>query len=306
MIQILLATYNSSHYLAEQLDSILEQDYSDFQLLVRDGGSTDDTLEIIENYRLKAGSRLTFLGSFRSSAKENFSALLEAADAELFMFSDHDDVWMKDKISGTLEKYREIESLNSPATPILIFSDAKVVDSELAEIAPSVIRYQKLDPERIALNNLILQNVPQGNTMLFNRALKEIATPVHRNCVMHDHWLSLCAAAFGKIAYFDHPTLLYRQHRNNVYGASEYSSAFLASKAAKGSDKICSRLYQNIDQAAAFFECYKDRLTPHEKEILEAVSRFRNMNFFKKRLTLFRYNVWKSGFLRNIGLLWFI
>ena len=43
-LQILLATYNSSRYLREQLDSILAQDCRDFELLIRDGGSDDDTI----------------------------------------------------------------------------------------------------------------------------------------------------------------------------------------------------------------------------------------------------------------------
>ena len=52
-LQILLAAFNSERYLARQLDSILAQDFQDFEILIRDGGSTDATLELISAYRRK-------------------------------------------------------------------------------------------------------------------------------------------------------------------------------------------------------------------------------------------------------------
>ena len=50
-INILMATYNGRRYLRQQLDSILNQTYSNFRLLVSDDGSTDSTLKILEELK---------------------------------------------------------------------------------------------------------------------------------------------------------------------------------------------------------------------------------------------------------------
>ena len=110
-LQILLATYNSGAYLAPQLDSIFAQDFPDFEVLIRDGGSTDGTMAVISRYQEKFPGRIVFVGRARSGACENFAELLKHADGELIMFSDHDDIWMPDKISATVAEYRALEKI---------------------------------------------------------------------------------------------------------------------------------------------------------------------------------------------------
>ena len=96
-VQILLATYNSEKYLAQQLDSILAQEFQEFEILIRDGGSTDSTLEIIREFCQKYPGKVTFAEAGKAGACQNFSRLLELSTAQIVMFSDHDDVWMPDK-----------------------------------------------------------------------------------------------------------------------------------------------------------------------------------------------------------------
>ena len=58
-VAILLATYNGSKYIREFLDSLAAQTYTDFELIIRDDGSTDETLEIIHSYSHKI--RIAFI-----------------------------------------------------------------------------------------------------------------------------------------------------------------------------------------------------------------------------------------------------
>ena len=62
-VNILLSTYNGEKYLAEQIDSIVNQTYTDWNLLIRDDGSTDNTVSIIKNYEEK-DARIKFINSF--------------------------------------------------------------------------------------------------------------------------------------------------------------------------------------------------------------------------------------------------
>lgn len=305
-LQILLATYNSSRFLREQLESILAQDCRDFEVLIRDGGSTDDTLGIIGEYQRKYPETIRFLEQKQATALENFSVLLSASTAPLIMFSDHDDVWKPDKISSTLAKYREMEKAFGTETPILVFTDSEVVNEKLDPISPSMIRSQHLDPFHLTLNRLILQNVPSGNTMLVNRALVDLALPIPRSAVMHDHWLTLAAAAMGKIGFLNEATLLYRQHGSNVYGASCYSLPAFLLKLRQGRDRLRKRFMQNIVQAVEFGELYGDRLPEHDHEMLDALRRFPSLGFWGRRSLLLHYGIRKSGILRNLGTFLFV
>ena len=305
-IQILLATYNSSRFLREQLDSILAQDRRGFEVLIRDGGSVDDTLEIIGEYQRKNPEMIRFLGRTPATAPENFASLLASSTAPLIMFSDHDDVWKPDKVRVTLEKYRELESEYGSGTPIMVYTDSEVVDSELKLISRSMIRFQNLNPHLLTLNRLIVQNVPSGNTMIVNRALVDLASPIPPAAVMHDHWLALVAATMGKIGFLPEPTIYYRQHSNNVYGASYYSFSTFLHKLRQGRETIRSRFQQNISQAVAFGDRYAGKLDKTDLKMLEELKSFQSLGPWARRRLLWKYGIWKSGIWRNLGTLLFL
>ena len=239
-IEILLATFQSEKYLSEQIDSILEQTDPNWSLLIRDGGSSDSTLDIIDEYVSRNPDKIRFLGSSHASACKNFSSLLEAARSELVMLCDHDDVWLPEKIALTRKRYIEEHGKNPPGTPILVFSDLQIVDENLNLIYPSLMHYSNLRPDRLSLSQLLVQNVPQGNTMLLNSALRRLVHPIPAKAVMHDSWIALTATAFGHICYLDETTILYRQHNCNVFGASCYSIFSIMKKCMMAVKNSCS------------------------------------------------------------------
>lgn len=301
-VDILLATYNSERYLQAQLDSIFAQDFANFRVLARDGGSTDRTMEILREYQAREPERLIVLVPERSKARRNFAALLAASDAPLTMFADHDDVWLPDKISVSVEALHALEREFGLMVPLLVFTDSQVVDRDLGKIADSMLHYQHLNPYDLALTRLCIQNAPSGNTMLFNRALRELALPIPAQAVMHDHWMTLVAAAFGKIGFLDRPTLLYRQHCANVFGATAYSLPSMLCKMREGRRKILRRLYLNIRQTEAFVGRYRARLAEEDRAALEAFVAVPHANFWTRRWIFWRYRIRKSGFWRNVGL----
>ncbi|MFA5239542.1 MAG: glycosyltransferase family 2 protein [Phycisphaerae bacterium] len=222
-IKILLATYNGQEYLAEQIDSILAQSNQDWQLLIRDDGSDDDTVRIIEDYanRLPDKIRLIKDNVGRLGASLNFGKLLEYADAEYIMFCDQDDVWLPNKIEMALNAMKAAEQVY-PDKPILIHTDLKVADSELNTIADSMWIYQKLFPEAgNDLNRVMAQNVVTGCTMMINKKARAVSIPVPDEAIMYDWWLALNVCRHGKIVYVSIPSVLYRQHSGNEVGAKK-------------------------------------------------------------------------------------
>jgi glycosyltransferase involved in cell wall biosynthesis len=303
MIDILLATYNSSRYLREQIDSILRQDNQDWRLLIRDGGSTDDTRRIIAEYCQKYPDRISQIPSDgRGLACENFSALLDAADAPYIMFADHDDIWLPDKIARTSSAMSIAENSFGANLPLLVFTDALVASNDMHVLSKSYFKYQNLNPRKTSLNHLLVQNIPSGCAMLINRVLADLARPVPAAAVMHDHWLSLTAAAFGRIIYLNAPTLMYRQHSNNVFGASKYGMKYLMGKVLEGRRKTKARFCQNIAQAAAFLARFNGRMDEKNAGLLADFCRLEQCSRIERYRILIKNHIYKNGICRNIGM----
>ena len=110
MITILLATYNSSRYIRELIDSILNQTYKEWNLVVRDDLSKDDTVAIISEYIKQHPSKISILDNHGESKRAylNFVELLKNVESEYYMFCDHDDVWLPNKIELSIKRMKEI------------------------------------------------------------------------------------------------------------------------------------------------------------------------------------------------------
>jgi len=129
-VEILMATYNGEKYLKEQIESIINQSYNDWTLLIRDDKSKDNTVSIIEEYERK-DSRIKLLRDKKEKLGfvKNFEELLKSSHKEFIMFSDQDDYWEKDKIKNYIEILKKNENLIQK--PLLIHSNSFVCDKNL-------------------------------------------------------------------------------------------------------------------------------------------------------------------------------
>jgi hypothetical protein len=172
-------------------------------------------------------------------------------------------------------------------------------------IAPSLMRYQKLQYSDFSPSRLIVQNAASGHTMLFNRALKELLLPIPAGALYHDHWTALAASFFGKIIYVDTPTVRYRQHGSNVLGAFRYGLGSFCRKLSAGRVEIRERFARNMDQAAALLELHGEKLSANDRRLLDDLRRYRRMGWLERRRFLCKYRLKKNGMLRNIGMFLF-
>lgn len=221
MIDILLATYNGQKYLAEQMDSILAQTNQNWRLLVRDDGSSDGTVKIIEQHVARYPLRIKQVSDNcgHLGLALNFGRLLECAEADYFMFSDQDDIWLPNKIELTLNAMKAAEE-SYPDKPVLVHTDLKVVNSDLETIADSFWAFNKISPAAgSSLKRIIQRNVVTGCTLMINRKARQVSIPIPKEARIHDWWLALNVARYGKIVYISVPTVLYRQHENSAIGA---------------------------------------------------------------------------------------
>lgn len=303
MITILLAAYNGEKYIAEQVESILNQTYDNWKLIVQDDCSQDRTCEIVEMYTVKYPDRIILMkrSTPSGSAKNNFSSMLQYADSDYVMTCDQDDVWLPDKIEVTMAKMLEIERRVSHSKPVLVHTDLKVADEKLNIISESLIKFQKLDSRRDRLNNLLVQNVVTGCTVMANRALIEKVQPIPEQAIMHDWWFALVASAFGEIGFIDKPTVLYRQHSDNTVGAKNVHGIFYLARQILALQHARQMLAATYTQANSFLNAYEDLLGEREKEIIQAYLKISSSSKIEKLKLISMYDFWRIGFFRRCG-----
>jgi len=299
-VTILLATYNGSHYLSEQLDSLLTQTYTDWNLLIHDDNSDDKTVKIIKEYIGHYPEKIMLIDDKTSynSASANFTSLLKHVTTKYVMFCDQDDIWAPTKIALTLEKMHALEA-DFPNTPLLVHTDLTVVDEDLKTIANSYWNYQHLHPATVSLNKMLIQNVITGCTMMINKELYSKALPIPDHAIMHDWWLGLVASSFGQIHHLNTPTILYRQHSSNNTGAKAFDVRTIIEKALSLSK---TDLHKYINQAKVFLERYETELTVHQRELLLDFVNIENTSWLVAKKTLLIHKILKQGLFRNIGL----
>lgn len=218
-VDIVLATYNGERFLDAFIQSLQQQDFAQWTLLVSDDGSQDQTVPMLHAWAA-AEPRIRIVNLERQGGvAANFSKAMEYSNADYILFADQDDIWLPNKVSELVTATAEAEGDKSD-TPVLVFSDLTIVTENLTEISPSLYRYRNLDPMRnLHADYLLWFSSVYGCSVGFNRALAKLATPVPCSAIMHDQWFALQAALHGRIVYLDRSFVLYRQHRNNDMGA---------------------------------------------------------------------------------------
>lgn len=308
MIDILLAAYNGERYIKQQIDSIVSQTYSNWRLIIKDDKSTDATLEIIKEYEKKFPGKIIVKDSIKNSgsAKQNFMSMLELAEAEFIMFSDHDDVWLPDKIKVTLKTMEKMVAKYGKETPLLIHGDLIVVDKDLNTLAQSMFYQQNLDSKKVLFNDYLVQNNITGCTMMINRALVNKIRQFPREYIMHDWWFGLIASAFGKVQFMNHKLIKYRQHGNNEVGAKNIRSLpYLVKKAIAGT-QVHDALNKTYAQAKEFKRIYYKELDEQKREILDSYISLPACNKANKIRILNKYRFTKSGIFRTLGYYFYI
>ena len=234
-LAILLATYNGEKFLAEQLDSLFSQTYTDFIIYAHDDGSTDRTIEILYRYKKMYPEKLAILEyESMGGAKNNFYSLMQRVDADYYMFCDQDDIWLPNKIEKSLTALYDLEG-KKQEDPCLIFTDLCIVNQDLDIIADSYMKRFNYTPEHQTIGTILSGGIVAGCTMALNRQCIELVRVNVKDIEaysMHDTMVFLLTIACGYVGYVDIQPILYRQHDNNTAGLWDklYFNKWLVSK----------------------------------------------------------------------------
>jgi glycosyltransferase involved in cell wall biosynthesis len=214
-----VATYRGEDFVAEQLESILDQEREVDEVVVSDDGSDDDTLAIIREVLSRAGRRIAVIileGRTKGGTTTNVERALLHASGDVVLLADQDDHWYPHKVSTLLPLFT--------AGAAMAFSDADLVDADGRRLERRLWRSYGIGRRRAKqlakgqiLPALLRYNVVTGATAGFRRDVLDIALPLPRSGV-HDWFLALVAAGCGPASACLEPLLAYRVHGGNQVG----------------------------------------------------------------------------------------
>jgi glycosyltransferase involved in cell wall biosynthesis len=273
-VTIMMGTYNGAKFLLEQLLSLESQEHKNWELLVSDDGSTDDTLKLLQKFQdTWPQGKLTIVDGPHKGFCQNFLSLLDRAqDSDYFAWADQDDIWCPYKLTQSIEKLRHY----GDTTPALYCSRTTIVDEHNNILGMSPLR--STPPP--SFSNALVQSLAGANTMVFNQPARElIKLGLGLAPVSHDWWAyQVVTGVGGQLIYDPKPTLRYRQHTDNIIGSNKGIFALLSRirKAWQGSYRE-----MNNKNILALQKIY-DKLTNENKKTLDAfISLRKGMGIFK-------------------------
>ena len=294
MIAILLCTLNGEDFILDQLNSIKNQTYKNFDLYIKENFSKDCTKKIIDKFKIENPEvSIKYLkGDSDHFANSYIKGLNQITNAySYFAFCDQDDIWETYHLERSikyLKKYSNKPSVYSSRTT-LINHQGKIIGKSL---------YFKRPP---SFQNALAQSIAGANTMVFNLKALNLIKKINLNkhVVSHD-WLLyiLVTANAGHFFYDLEPSVKYRQHKNNFIGSN---LGFISS---------LKRLILMLKGRFRFYNInnieHLDDLDIIEEENIETFINYKKSIYkkkYKRPYFLIKSKVYRQSFLGNIALL---
>lgn len=228
-ISVAICTYNGAQYIAEQLNSILNQSISPDEIVLSDDSSEDQTVQIaktiLENQKI-VGDWKILRNSQNLGYVKNFEQACKTCTGNLIFLSDQDDVWIPTKVEEFLPAFDDPSIL-------LVFSDGWVTDRSLNPVTSVFSAFEITDAELDQITHgtgfplFLRRSFATGAATAIRKSLIDIASPFPPPPWHHDEWLAISAAAADGVLALRKKTFYYRQHGRNQIGVPVSSAQFL-------------------------------------------------------------------------------
>ncbi len=217
---ILMATYNGEKYLKKQIDSIINQSFTTWKLIIRDDGSNDKTVEILEEYS-RLDDRISIIRNLTDNhgAFLNFWTLIRSVYSgekfDYYFFCDQDDIWVKDKIQKMIN-FAEIHENN---VPTLIYSDMQIIDDEDNVKIESLNRVMGIGSIS-GYTEFYTGGYFWGCSIMLNSSLFNYIDPLdvnidEINIMSHDNYYAKLCMLVGNVYFIDETLIKHREHDSN-------------------------------------------------------------------------------------------
>lgn len=204
-ISIALATYNGARNIKEQLESYAAQSIIPDELIVCDDGSTDETVEIISDFREMAPFEIILINNENNLGHvQNFAKAISLCTGDVVFLSDQDDKWFPSKIESIVRVFHQ-----NPKCWIVIH-DGELTDGQLGPSGQTKMT-------QIQRGYGTAENISTGALSAVRRDLLKYALPIPSGISAHDTWLHKVASILPARRIVLKQTLQYiRRHDKNT------------------------------------------------------------------------------------------
>lgn len=273
MISVVMATYNGAQYLDAQLTSILAQSYSNFEVVIVDDASIDETVAIVNKYMQLHANISLYCNNTNLGYIKTFEKGMSLATGAFIALSDQDDIWQLNKLAVLFDAMNGYE---------LVYSNSLLVD----ENGNSTGKKMSDIKNQINYTDCLMYTIgawAPGHAMLFKKELADRCMPFPA-MVTHDFWLGFVAACRGEVHYVNLPLVDYRQHASNAIGANTHSYQKSKSTTAEKLKKARARMQLLFEKCPEYLP---------QKKVLEQINEsYQNYSFknnLHRMLVFFRY-----------------
>ncbi len=217
-ISVALCTFNGKRFLPQQLASILEQTRLPDEVVICDDGSTDSTVDLVQELADKAPFPVRLnVNPQRLGSTENFIQAIRLCRGEFIALSDQDDIWEPSRLE------RSAQALQAEPRAGLVFSDATVIDDTGKQVTDSLwahFRFSRVTRDTLERGNYlpcVQTRFVTGATAMFRANLADRCFPIGQGWI-HDEWLAASIPLFADLYPIEEHLIRYRRHTSQQIG----------------------------------------------------------------------------------------
>jgi glycosyltransferase involved in cell wall biosynthesis len=224
-ISVAFIVYNGAQYMRTQLDSILAQTHKVDEIIVCDDASSDNTKEILEEYKNKHPN-LFFIhyNTGNIGPTKNIEKAIQSCTGELILLADQDDYWEAHKVEAIIKYFEQNPTMNGVFTNGSLINSYGELDNKYALWDAMSFPYKTIKSKNELNNNLKLyintvENCVTGATLAIrnNLAFLKQPFPIIKNLV-HDRWLAINLAENNSLGILEEKLIRYRIHSAQAIG----------------------------------------------------------------------------------------
>ena len=208
LVSVITPAYNASATIGDTIESVLSQTFSDFEMIIIDDGSSDDTANVVHRFK---DNRIIYIYQTSKERSEARNNGIKNAKGKYIAFLDADDTWFPEKLEKQIKLFEVSPGLG------LVYSDLYLVEDNTLRIIVQYSKIRKLFRGHVPSRIMLEENFIQSPTPIVRREVFDNVgyfDPDLNPCEDIDMWIRIIARY--AVDFVDQPLAYYRIHPNQT------------------------------------------------------------------------------------------
>lgn len=208
-ISIVIPSYNSEKYIKETIDSVVNQSYKNYELIIVDGGSKDKTLEIIKSYAKILGDKIRWISEKDKGEPDAINKGMRMATGDIIAYIDSDDIY-ENGCFETVNDYFEKHNVK------WLYGKCKIIDEDGNETRSLVTKFKELFQPHYSYSSLLMFDYIAQPSAFWRREVLDVVGYMNieeKLAFDYEYWLRI--GAQYKAGYVDRYLSCWRSHKTS-------------------------------------------------------------------------------------------